>query len=253
MKIPMICIILAAAALAGLPPLAGFFSKEVIMAGLADLTNPLWLVAGLLGVFLTAYYAFRLIFILLFPKPVEQKQTAPLGAEQHDDNYWVMVWPLIVLAGITVLLGFAQSSLEDFFTFDPAAIQSGLGGHHAWLLYATLCMAIIGVGLAWWEFGRRGASQVGFVDRIPALKALFAERWYLDRFYRHFLDVVIYRMFSKLCTQNDDKVIDGGINGLGQGTVESGRALSFLHTGMVQYKLLVAFVVVVLVALYFFF
>ena len=253
MKIPTVCIILAAAALAGLPPLAGFFSKEVIMASLADLPNPMWLAAGLMGVFLTAYYAFRLIFILLFPQPDEELQTVSRGSMHRHGNYWVMAWPLIVLAGITVLLGFTQSPLESFLTSDTVTTQPGHGEHHPWLLYATLGLAIIGGGLAWWEFGRRGASQTGFVDRIPQLYTLFSERWYIDRVYRRFLDVVIYATISRLCTQNDNKVIDGGIDGLGKGTVLTGRLLSFLHAGMVQYRLLVIFVVMVLLALYFFF
>ena len=125
--------------------------------------------------------------------------------------------------------------------------------HHSWLLYVTLFLAVGGVVIAWLEFGRRGATKVGFVERIPSLHALFAERWYMDRFYRLILDQVVYRVFSNLCTQNDNKIIDGGIDGLSKGTVETGRMLSFLHTGMVQYKLLVIFVVMVLLALYFFF
>ena len=74
LKIPMICTVIAVAALAGLPPFSGFFSKEVILAALADLKNPMWLAAGLLGAFLTAYYAFRLIFIIVFPKELKPKE-----------------------------------------------------------------------------------------------------------------------------------------------------------------------------------
>ena len=64
--IPMTCLVIAAAALSGVPPFSGFFSKESILAALAALDNPLWLVSGLLGAFLTAYYTFRLVFLLLF-------------------------------------------------------------------------------------------------------------------------------------------------------------------------------------------
>jgi NADH-quinone oxidoreductase subunit L len=81
LKTPTICTIIAAAALAGLPPLSGFFSKEVILAALADLNNPVWLAAGLLGAFLTAYYTFRLIFIILFPK---QSVTESPAGHDHD-------------------------------------------------------------------------------------------------------------------------------------------------------------------------
>jgi NADH-quinone oxidoreductase subunit L len=250
LKVPMICMTLAAAALSGLPPLSGFFSKEAIMGALADLDNPIWLAAGLLGAFLTAYYSFRLIFIILFPAKIEKSD--------HDGGhnaalYWVMAWPLIILAGITLVLGFFQTPLENFLLGQHAASGAHGGGHHAWLLYVAVGLALAGVALAWLEFGRKGAAQVGFVERIPPLRTLFAERWYMDHFYRWFLDYVIYGIFSNLFTRNDRRVIDGGIDGLCRGTVKSGWALSFLQSGMLQYNLMVMFVVLALVSLYFLF
>jgi len=163
-----------------------------------------------------------------------------------------MAWPLIILAAATVLLGFFQGSLEEFFK-GQKIVQAAQGGHHAWLPFVALGSAALGVVLAWLEFGRRGSEQVGFVEKIAPLYSLFSERWYIDRFYRRFLDVVIYGVISNLCTKNDNRIIDGGINGLGRGTVETGRFVSFLHLGMIQYRLLAIFVVIVLLVLYFFF
>jgi NADH-quinone oxidoreductase subunit L len=256
LKIPMICIIIAAAALAGLPPLSGFFSKELILAGLAALKNPIWLLAGLVGAFLTAYYAFRLIFILMFPKAVMPASTAEAAhgrpAEHRAADYWVMAWPLIILAAITLLLGLYEAPLDVFIVGSSRNVTDNLD-HFAWLPFVALASAAAGVGLAWLEFGRPQANQVGFVEKIPALKALFAERWYIDRFYRLCLDYIVYKIFADSCKQNDDRIIDGGIGGLSKGTVEAGRILSRLHLGMVQYRLLVIFAVMVLLALYFFF
>ena len=69
----------------------------------------LGVLAGLLGAFLTAYYAFRLIFILMFPKPDRPASPAETAhghtAEHNDSHYWVMVWPLIILAAVTAVLG----------------------------------------------------------------------------------------------------------------------------------------------------
>ncbi|UCD82113.1 MAG: NADH-quinone oxidoreductase subunit L, partial [Desulfobacterales bacterium] len=250
LKTPAICTIIAAAALAGLPPFSGFFSKEVILAALADLDNPVWLAAGLLGAFLTAYYTFRLLFIILFPK---QSETGPQSGDHHGHGgYWFMGWPLIILAFVTVTLGFFQGPLETFFK-GQQGIAAAPVGHHTWLPFVAIGSALCGVALAWLEFGRQGSDQVGFVEKIAPLNHLFAERWYIDRFYRRFMDIFIYGVVSNLFTRNDQKVIDGGIDGLSKGTVETGRFVSFLHLGMVQYRLLTIFVVLVLLGIYFFF
>ncbi|MGB6279053.1 MAG: NADH-quinone oxidoreductase subunit L [Syntrophobacteria bacterium] len=259
LKVPIVCITLAAAALSGLPPLSGFFSKEAIMGGLAELPNPIWLWAGLLGAFLTAYYSFRLIFAILFPKKIEEVHHGEHGGHGHGEDhhhaglYWVMAWPLIILAAVTLVLGFFQAPLENFLVGHHGGAEGHGGGHHAWLLYVAVGLALSGVALAWLEFGRKGASQVGFVERLEPVKTLFAERWYIDHFYRLFLDYVIYGIFSNLFTRNDRQVIDGGIDGLCRATVGGGRMLSFLQSGMLQYNLMVMFAVLALVALYFFF
>jgi len=250
LKIPMACMLIAAAALSGLPPLSGFFSKELIISGLAELSNPLWLIVGLAGVFLTAYYTFRLVFIILFPR-----EPGPRSAETHPPEhagaYRAMAWPLIILAAITLLLGFAQGMLEAFLA-PHAGSASPLPEHHsAWPLYLSLLLAAGGVVLAWFEFGRPGADRIGFAERIPAVSALFAERWYIDRFYRWLLDKVILQGFSAHCATCDNRVIDGAIHRLARVTVDSGGLVSRLHAGAIQYKLMVVFAVIVLLALYF--
>jgi NADH-quinone oxidoreductase subunit L len=253
----MACMTLAAAALSGLPPFSGFFSKEAIMGVLAGRHNPIWLAAGLLGAFLTAYYSFRLIFIILRPTQTEKHHAdthGGHGAGRHAAGlYWVMAWPLLILGAVTLVLGFFESPLESFLMGQKAAAESVGGGHHAWLLYAAVGLALAGVALAWVEFGRKGSSQVGFVERLPALRALFANRWYLDHVYRRFLDYVIYGTFSNLFTRNDRRVIDGGIDGMCRAAIGSSRLLSFAQSGMLQYNLMVMFVALALVALGFYF
>jgi NADH-quinone oxidoreductase subunit L len=257
MKATMICMVIAAAALSGLPPFSGFFSKEMIMAQLASLDNPIWLIAGLMGVFLTAYYAFRLIFIILFPKMIKEEKARensviPGDEKKDHHHYRAMAWPLIILAAITVVLGFGKNMLQLFLTGRSSGMEAVAGNHHAWLLYISVSLAAIGLIVTWVEFGRAKADQIGFVERIPAIKALFLERWYLDRMYRWLLNVIIYRGVSNVCTKNDNQVIDGSIDALSEGTIRSGRMISELHLSMIQYKLLVMFVAVFFLVLYFF-
>jgi NADH:ubiquinone oxidoreductase subunit 5 (subunit L)/multisubunit Na+/H+ antiporter MnhA subunit len=76
---------------------------------------------------------------------------------------------------------------------------------------------------------------VGFVERVAPLRELFSRRWYIDDAYRWLLDNVLYRVFSALCTKNDQKVVDGVVDGLGRAMAAAGRILAVLHTGSVQF------------------
>jgi NADH-quinone oxidoreductase subunit L len=257
-KVPAVAMIVAAAALSGLPPLAGYFSKEAIMADLAGLSNPIWFTAALFGVFLTAYYTFRLVFVVFFPPrdavhgthPPEAAHSAH-DAEHDDATYWVMAGPLVVLGALTVLLGLLEHPLKGFLEDQPT-VALHEGAHSVWVTVVPLVMAVSGVALAWFEFGRKKSSRVGFVERIPFLQNLFAERWYLDHLYAFLLERVVDKGLSLLCFQSDNKIIDVGIDGMSEGTVKSGRFLAVFHTEGIQSRLMVTFAVIVLLSLYFF-
>ncbi len=248
LKVPMVCLVIAAAALSGLPPLSGFFSKEAILAALTGLENPVWLAAGLFGVFLTAYYAFRLIFIILFPQGEVSERAAHHTKEGMGALYWAMGFPLLILAGVTVVLGFLEIPLRKFLSGGTPAYTHG---DHAWLPYMSAVLAVLGVGVAWFEFGRRAAPQVGFVEKLPVLRDLFAQRWYLDHAYRRFVDTVIDGLLSKACARNEDRVINDSIDEFCHFTLDSGHLLSFLQSGKLRYNLIVMFAALALVALYF--
>ncbi len=258
-RIPAVAMIVAAAALSGLPPLAGFFSKEAVMASLAGLSNPIWFLAGTLGVFLTAYYTFRLIFLVFVPRDrtlekasaLEEAPSPREGSHEHDGDFRWMTWPLVALAALTAILGLVEHPLKGFLTGPGTAVSPSAGGHGIWVTLLPLAMAAAGVGLAWLEFGRKVAQRAGFVDRMPAVQRLFAQRWYLDHVYRFLLDRVIDRTVSALCHETDNKVIDGGIDGMSRSAAETGRFLAILHTGGIQARLLVTFAVIVFLSIYY--
>ncbi len=265
LKVPMVCMTIGACALSGLFPFSGFFSKEAIMGVLAQHPNKIWLVGGLLGALLTAYYSFRLIFFVLFPHrdlPLDMDEAdgghgSGHGDEHHGYTYWAMAVPVMVLAGITCVLGFFEKGLERFLLG-----ERGMAGHaaehgashgvgHYLLLATAVGLALSGVVWAWVEFGRKRAPQRGFLGRFPRVEELFAKRWYMDHFYRNALDLVVYSGFTNLFTRNDRRVIDGAIDGICKFTVGSGRVTSFMQSGMLQYNLLVMIAAVGLVILFF--
>ncbi|MBW1708803.1 MAG: NADH-quinone oxidoreductase subunit L [Deltaproteobacteria bacterium] len=254
MLIPMITVTIGVAALSGIPPFSGFFSKEAIMAGLAHKGN-IWLIAGLLGAAMTAYYSFRVIFVMWFPKgEVEEHGHGHEGG--HDDGHgggrwaWVTEWSmlsvLLILGAITLVLGFFQKELEHFLTGHSAE-------HHGSQLILVLALgcALAGVILAWFEFGAKNAKQEGFLSRMKSVEALFSNRWYMDHAYRKLLDYVVYGGITNTFTRNDRVIIDGGIDGLCRFTVSLGRAVSRIQSGLLQYNLYLTFLVVALMGLYF--
>jgi NADH-quinone oxidoreductase subunit L len=258
--IPMTCITIAALALAGIFPFSGFFSKELVLGTLAHLDNKLWLFLGLFGAFLTAYYSFRVIFVMLFPKkpeayskvpghivPVEDEAHGGHG-HGHDESHgvpWSMAFPLIVLAGFTLVLGFCEGYLQKLLL--------GEVHHHAmnyFLLVSAVSCAVGGIAVAWVDWGKKDAKCVGFISKMPALQNFFIQKWYMDHFWRWFLNRIIYGTFSTIFTYNDRRVVDGGVDAVAFSTVGSGRILSFIQTAFLQYNLLFMVLVLAGVGIY---
>jgi NADH-quinone oxidoreductase subunit L len=164
--------------------------------------------------------------------------------------YWTMGLPLLILAGVTLVLGFLETPFREFLL---RGTTSHLDASHAWLPSFSVGLAALGIVMAWFEFGRRTAPQVGFVERIPLLRDLFVQRWYLDHLYREFVDIVIDRILSRGCTKNENRIINDGIDGFCRFTLDSSRFFSLLQSGKLRYNLFVMFAALSLVALYFLF
>jgi NADH-quinone oxidoreductase subunit L len=254
LKIPMITVTIGALALSGIFPFSGFFSKEAIMGVLWELPSKLWVGLGLFGAFLTAYYTFRVIFVLLFPRPddhqawQEYKREEPAGHghghadDEHHGVPWVMAFPLIVLAGFTLVLGFLHAPLQKYLLgeFHPHEMNY-------LLLVLAVGAALSGIGMAWLDWGAKKATWQGFIRNFAALENFFIQKWYMDHFWRWFLNSFIYGFFSKWFTYNDRRVVDGGVDAVAYSCEGGGRILSLLQTAFLQYNLL--FMVLVLAGL----
>jgi NADH-quinone oxidoreductase subunit L len=254
--IPMACIAIGALALSGVFPFSGFFSKEAILAVLAAKPDKIWLAAGLLGAVMTAYYSFRLIFHILLPKGgieekqhVEQTHSSHAHGKEHNGYiFWTMAIPVMILAGVTLVLGFFEHPLEHFLTshaVEAHPVQHAVehvaehGGGADRLMIMGVLASLLGILVAWFEYGRKGASRKGFLSYVPAIWNLFEHRWFLDTSYRKILDTLVYGGLASLCTKNDRRIIDGGIDGICYFIESGGRLFSFLQSGMLQYNLLI--------------
>jgi len=265
LKIPMVCMAVGALALSGVYPFSGFFSKEAILGVLAAQPNKIWLAAGLFGAFLTAYYSFRLIFHILLPKGgIEEKHhdAHAQSAHEHEDEhhgyiFWAMAIPVMILACVTLVLGWAEHPIEQFLLGHAVEghpvqhVAEHGGGSDLLLMGMGISAGVFGIILAWFEYGRKGASRNGFLSYFPAIWKLFYCRWFIDIFYRKSLDTFVYGGLTALFTKNDRRVIDGVIDGICFFTEGSGRLFSFLQSGMLQYNLLIMVLAAGAAVLYF--
>ena len=256
-KIPITyaTMLIGSIAISGIPPLAGFFSKDEILG--ESFKFGFWWVWGI-GLFvalLTAFYMFRLMGLTFW------------GAFRGPGAIWdkihesplVMTVPLILLAIPSIGLGMAlglplgDSTLSQWLsgTFHHAEELLALP-HEPYALFGidgALILASVAVGtggmvLAWRFFGTElgGLRMSGLPERVraisarPGLSFLYRaslNKWWLDEL-NHLLFIVIGGRIAAALWWFDREVVDGTVNGIGSSTIGAGRGLRQVQTGRVQ-------------------
>jgi NADH-quinone oxidoreductase subunit L len=188
--------LVATLALCGLPPFAGFFSKDEILwtawGGARGGSPLLWLVASAAS-FLTAFYMFRAIFMTFFGA----SRVRPEVASHIHEPPWSMTSVLAILAAGSMvggLIGLPQALREwfgvgaPFYEFvEPVLGHAPLGDHESlheiFAMGAALTLALAGIGLAWWIYGRGQALAGEAAKQGGRLRRLVSQGYYFDAFY----------------------------------------------------------------------
>ncbi|HXY69631.1 MAG TPA: NADH-quinone oxidoreductase subunit L [Gemmatimonadales bacterium] len=243
----VIGLVAGSAALAGVIPFAGYFSKEEILAAVGAGAPRAVLVLAYLGAGLTAYYAFRMVFLTLMPAGPGGGARTPGGAaaphggaaapaQGRAPGELAMSVTVLVLAALTLVLGYLGPWLAARLGPGEAVRGPFVLGTGA---LVALALVAAGIGLAWLEFGRPGAPRIGFVERVPPLARFFGDNWYLDRLYR--ATVIRWATaLSRAAHWNDRTLVDGATDGVANGTIGGGRLLALVQSGYVQVYLAVA-------------
>ena len=231
-------------ALAGIPPLSGFFSKDEILVA-AQQYNPVILVMLVLAAFLTAFYMWRQITLVFFGT----SRTRAAGAAA--ENPPVVTGPLVVLALLSVLGG--ALNLPGVYTLEHW-LEHTLEGLHAaefnivLAAIATL-VALSGILLAYFVYGRKPATRATAVDpletHMSGLFNLLSNRWKVDELYNYLFVRSFQAVAGFLSRTIDQELIDGVANGFGALTTKTAELVRRLQTGFVRsYALIVLFGVV---------
>jgi NADH-quinone oxidoreductase subunit L len=240
-------------AIAGIPPLAGFFSKDEIL-GESFKSGFLWVWAiGFLVAGMTAFYMWRLMGKTFYGEPSEYAKS--IWGRIHEST-WTMTLPLVLLAIPSLLLGmalglpFGASTITSWLhpVVGGAAEQLGrieepfaLFGIDGALILGSVAIATIGLVVGIYLFGffrTRGAREQ--VERISSANGLTQflyrgslNKWWFDDL-NHILFMVIGGRVAAALWWFDRNVVDGTVNGVGQLTVGVGRGLRRVQTGRVQ-------------------
>jgi NADH-quinone oxidoreductase subunit L len=221
-------------AIAGIPPLAGFFSKDAILGGALEEGHHVLFGVGLLTAGLTAFYMARLLFLTFFG-PFRGGHEA----EHHlHESPWVMLAPLVILAVGSVAAGFVPvpEMLAVVFRLPPAE-----GHHPVWLPIVATLVAILGIAGAYWLYLMLPDLAARLGARLRPIGRVLEEKYYFDRVYDAFASRVVVEGSRKVLWQGlDASIIDGAVNGLGSLTAGFARAVRLVQTGLVRgYALLI--------------
>ncbi|MFO0598669.1 MAG: NADH-quinone oxidoreductase subunit L [Myxococcaceae bacterium] len=234
MKVTSSAFILGALALAGVPGLAGFFSKDLILEHVLEHGQWAPLVALLAAAFLTAFYMGRVIVVAIFGKPSEH-------AEHAHESGGTMLAPLIILMVPSAIAGWFGAQLSGLYAAEPAHFHFSVIGAVATVL------GLAGLGMAYWMFGapqggkalQQAFAPVGTLARSGAVNGFFAWTY-----------TTVLQKFSAGIGWFDRYVIDGAMNGIAYGTLEAGERLKSSQTGRAQDYVYVVVAAMVLLGLF---
>ena len=239
LRLTTAALVIGSAALAGVPPLAGFFSKEEIFAQLGHGGLGPFAIGAFAAAFLTAYYTGRMVFLVVAPAQIEETSHDHHG----DPQPWVMLAPIVLLALGALTLGFFGSSIA-------ATLGVQLVHHSLVSMLPAIGVVALGGALAWFDFGRKSAPRRGFITRLAALETLFIRQWYVDDFYRTIV-VRINTALAKTMHFIETRGLDAGFDRLGFNTLGLGALATRLQSGWVQIYTGGAVVLLGLVVAYF--
>ncbi|HVN91749.1 MAG TPA: NADH-quinone oxidoreductase subunit L [Candidatus Binataceae bacterium] len=235
-----ITMLVATLAISGVPPLAGFFSKDLILES-AYRAGYYWLwLLGLITAGMTSFYMFRLLFLTFYG----ESRLSPENEHHCHESPAVMTIPLMILAVFSVIAGwlglpegigwgdaFARFlepivGTPHFAGDAPAAMLSGL---------ATI-VALAGIALAYVFYLRLPGLPMLLSFKLQAFYTTLSKKYYVDEVYNELISRPLFWISTYVLHRGVDVgVIDGIVNGSGLAVETSGEGLRHSETGNVQH------------------
>ena len=221
MPVTHVTFLLACLAIAGVPPLSGFFSKEEILLAAYEGNKAIYFIA-LFTAGLTAFYMFRLYFMIFWQK--EKSYHA-----HHGEAPMSMKLPLLILAALTVATGFIP--FANYVSSDGKAFDTSL---HFMFSIAPIAMVIIGIGLAFLLYKSQNDKPSQLALSMGTLYRTAYRKFYIDEVYVFLTHKIIFRFIGKPAAWVDKHVVDGAINTAADATDDVSYMIKGWQSGKVQ-------------------
>jgi NADH-quinone oxidoreductase subunit L len=221
MPITNITFLIAALAIAGVPPFAGFWSKDEILVAAYE-HNKLIYFVGVFVAGLTAFYMFRLYFGIFWGKETTYKH-AP-----HESPL-SMTFPLMVLALLSIVGGFIPFS--EFVTADGAGFEAHLNYP---LAAVAVGVGLIGIILAWVFYKKENSLSDRFANGFGVFYKWSFDKFYFDEIYLFVTKKILFKGVSASAAWFDRNVVDATMNLIGNSTVSAANKMKGLQSGKVQ-------------------
>jgi NADH-quinone oxidoreductase subunit L len=233
--------LLACLAIAGVPPFAGFFSKEEILLAAWE-NNPVIFWMALVTSGLTAFYMFRLYFSIFWNKEHE----AHHHHEKEGDVY--LLAPLVILGIGTVVAGFIPFS--HFVSSDRKPFDTTL---HLQFSIAPVAVGLMGILLASWMYRKQTGIPDSLARNMGGIYKAAKDKFYIDEAWLGLTKGVLFNLIAKPAAWIDRNVVDGIVKGTGTGMEWISYRIKGLQSGKVQqYGLFFLFGVIIIVSVYLF-
>ena len=222
LPITHITFLIACLAIAGVPPFAGFFSKEEILLAAYQHNNVIYY-AALFTSGLTAFYMFRLYFNIFWNKK------ATLHGEQKGEGGFALMIPLILLAVGAAAAGFIP--FGNFISSDGIKLGSAF---HLQFSLAPVALGLAGIFMASWLYKTQNDKPDRIVASIRVLYKTALNKFYIDEVYNYITKKIIFNLIGRPAAWFDKNVVDGLINITGNTTQAVSQKIKGMQSGKVQ-------------------
>ena len=222
MPMTHIAFLIACLAISGVPPFAGFFSKEEILLASFQSNKMVYTIA-LFTAALTAFYMFRLYFSIFW------KKEHSLHTASHADGSASMKWPLIILSICSIGAGFVPFS--GLVTSDGAPLET-----HMNLLFsiAPVALVLIAIAIAAGLYKKENEKPAKIASSLGGFYKAVVRKFYIDEIYLFITKNIVFNLIGRPAAWIDKNIVDGFMNGLGYVTAATSNVIKGVQSGKVQ-------------------